>query len=104
MANIKTVENKIRELNLLLDPDKAPDHLSSSDCTDLGIISTRVHLTVEQFQNSAQKSQNVKDALKSLDELEQEAKKILKVGKSSSGSSWFWWIILVVGILWFLSK
>ncbi len=103
MANTKIVENKVRELNVLLDPDKAPDHLSSSDFTDLGLISTRVHLTVEQFQNGPQNSQHIKDTLKSLDKLEQEARKILKAGKSSSSSNWFWWIILVV-VLYFLSK
>jgi len=85
MANLETLQQKVNTVDQLLDPDKAPSSLSAEDCTELGIMSLTSGAIVKDFKNSEKKNKDIKKALKSLDELENKATKILKGRKKRWG-------------------
>lgn len=96
MASVKALEDKMRKLNSLLDPDKASDSLTGSECSELGMLSMKVGAVYNDFRKTDQKNKHINSALKSLEKIEKDANKILNKG---GGKFKYFAVIIAIIIL-----
>lgn len=94
MASVEALQDKVRKLKALLDSDKAPDSLTGSECVKLGHLSMLVGTVVNDFQRTEQKGKHIKNAMKSLDEIERDANKIL-----NKGGGKFKYVAIAIGLM-----
>ena len=78
MTDVKDFQKKYKELNALLDPNKASDSLTATDYNELCILCLRMDAVVRDLKNTDQKNKNIKSAINALNEIEYNANKILK--------------------------
>lgn len=80
MPSLANVQKKIECLRSLLDSDKASDSLSGKECNEMGILCLRVEAIVNDFNRTGKTEKDLKNAYKSLGNIEREANKTLKKG------------------------
>lgn len=101
MPSIDDIQEKIKGLNRLLNPDRAPGSLSGKECNELGMLSLQVGAVGNDFNRTSRTKKDIKHAYSDLCEIEKKANKILKKG----GLPWkFIGFIIVLGFLYAFFK
>jgi hypothetical protein len=71
------VKSKIQYLNSgILNPDNAPSHFTASQCNEMAMLSLHLNAVINDFNGSDKIESDVKSALNSITDIEQQAKNI----------------------------
>jgi len=77
MSDYEKMRGLYTELNQLLDPAKAPAHLSASDATDMFYLALEYNSLVDEFNSSLKTDREVSKLLEGMLKIKSSAKKIL---------------------------
>jgi len=77
MSDYEKMKGLYSELNQLLAPDKAPDHLSANDATNMFYLTLEYNALVDEFNSSPKTDREVSKALEGMLKIKSSAKMIL---------------------------